>query len=271
MKLKESKRYIKNYIFLICITSILVGITGCSPKKVVYFQDAVNEAVLIAEPQPIKIAPNDRLTIVIKTMDPELSSLFNLQMVSETMGNGYSTAISKFTVTPSGEIDFPVLGLIKVSGMNRSELAAFIKGELMGRSLAKDPVVTVEFVNMGVSVLGEVMKPGRYEIERDRLSIIEAISLAGDLTITGERDNIAVLRETDNGLQTYRVDLTNLKELVESPAYYVQQGDVIYVEPNDMRQRQTTTNGNNVLSTGFWISIASLATSIVTTIAVFIR
>lgn len=257
------------FFALMCVW---VSSVSCStPKKVSYFQDVTVDALIPVEQKQISIAPNDQLTIVVKTMDQELSALFNLQTVSESLGNSYSSSISKFTVNADGDIDFPVLGKIHVAGMSRSELSGFIKGELMAKNLAKDPIVTVEFVNFGVSLLGEVNSPGRYQIARDNVNVLEAISMAGDLTITGKRDNITLIRETDEGVRTYRLDLTNFKELAESPAYYVQQGDIIYVEPTDMRKRQTTTNGNNVLSTNFWISIASLAATIVTTIAVFVR
>lgn len=259
---------------------------SCStPKDVAYFQDVTEEAVVIPNNGEIKIAPNDKLNIMVKTMDPALSALFNLTVVTDrigetpTMSTGVGTlkttsatsaGVSKYTVSPAGTIDFPVLGEIKVAGMTRSELAGFIKGELMGRDLAKDPVVTVEFVNMGVSLLGEVTRPGLYDINQDKINILEAISMAGDLTLQGKRENIAVLRETNGEVRTYRVDLTNYKELSQSPVYYLQQGDVIYVEPNDMRKRQTTTNGNNIYTTGFWISVASLLTSVVTTVGVFV-
>lgn len=259
--------------------------TACkAPKNVTYFQDAVSETLVLPSTGDIKIEPNDKLSIYVKTMDPSLSALFNLPAISDRLGDGMSfssprgnmsspvsaNGVVKYTVTPQGTIDFPVLGEIKVAGMTRAELSGFIKGELMGRELAKDPVVSVEFVNMGVSVLGEVNSPGQYEINQDRISIVEAISMAGDLNIMGQRENVAVVREVDGVLKTYRVDLTNLKDLSQSPVYYLKQGDIVYVEPNDMRKRQTTTNGNNVLSTSFWISVASLLTSVVTTIGVFV-
>lgn len=264
----------------------LVVVTGCStPKDVAYFQDLTEESVVVPSNGEIKIEPNDKLSIVVKTMDPALSALFNLATVTDRIGETsvlttgagnvrsqttYSSGISKYTVSPDGTIDFPVLGEIKVAGMTRSELSGFIKGELMGRDLAKDPVVTVEFVNLGVSMLGEVARPGLYDLNQDKITLLEAISMAGDLTLTGQRDNIAVLREIDGQIKTYRVDITNFKELSESPVYYLKQGDVVYVEPNDMKKRQTTTNGNNVYTTGFWISVASLLTSITTTVGVFV-
>lgn len=165
-------------------------------------------------------------------------------------------------MSSEGTIDFPVLGVLKVEGMSRSELAGFVKGELIGRELVKDPVVTVEFLNTGFSVMGEVNRTGRYDINKDRLNILEALSLAGDLTIQGQRENVIVVREEKDGIHTYRVDLTNFKSLSSSPAYYIKQGDIIYVEPNSVRKRQTTVNGNNILSAGFWVSVASLLTSV---------
>ena len=181
-------------------------------------------------------------------MEPQLSSLFNLEIISDRVGdqNVSLSGMSRYTVTPDGTIDIPVIGVVKVEGMTRSELSGFIKGELMGRNLAKDPVVTVDFSNFGVSVLGDVKNPGRYEINRDKITILEAISLAGDLDIAGKRDNIKVIREENGEARTYTVDLTNLRELSQSPAYYLSQGDVVYVEPNDMKKRQSTTNGNNL-------------------------
>ena len=264
----------------------LLLLASChTPKDVAYFQDISDQVIVLPSSGEIRIAPNDKLDILVKTMDPTLSALFNLSTTTDRLGGeanmstgagslkntiATSSGVSKYTVDPNGNIDMPVLGEIHVAGMTRSELAAFIKGELIGKNLAKDPVVTVEFVNMGVSILGEVVRPGQYDINQDQISIIEAISMAGDLTLQGQRENIAVIRENNGEVKTYRVDLTNYKELAQSPVYYLQQGDVIYVEPNDMRKRQTTTNGNNIYTTGFWISVASLLTSITTTVGVFV-
>lgn len=276
-----------NNISLLSV-SLLIALSffaSCTPKDISYFQDVTDETIVIPNSGEIKIKPNDKLSIMVKTMDPNLSALFNLNINTDRQGenvnlstgagsarSNYTTTagISKYTVTPEGTIDFPTLGYIKVAGMTRSELAGFIKGELMGKDLAKDPVVTVEFVNLGVSMLGEVNRPGLYDINQDQMSIIDAISMAGDLTLQGKRDNIAVLREENGSVNTYRVDLTNFKELTQSPVYHLQQGDIIYVEPNDMKKRQSTTNGNNIYTTGFWISVASLLTSVVTTIGVFV-
>lgn len=247
------------WIGSISVSLILLGSTGCStPKNVTYFQDLTESVQPIPSGTMLKVEPSDKLRIVIKTKDAQLVNLFNLTLPGDRPGDGYSD----YTVTPEGMIDFPVLGNLKVAGMTRSELAAFIKGELMGKELVKDPVVTVEFVNAGFSVMGEVNRPGRFEFNKDQMTILEALSMAGDLGIQGKRENVAIVRQDADGVRTYRVDLTNFSELVKSPAYYVHQDDVIYVEPNSVKKRQTTVNGNNLLSAGFWVSIASLLTSV---------
>ena len=277
-------KHLKGLAF--CLSAITLLLSGCkTPEKVAYFQDTTQESIVIPTAGEIKIQPNDKLSIIVKTMDPAVSAMFNLHSINDRLGEGAplnmgngnlsssapaSSGLAKYIVSPNGTIDFPILGDIKVEGMTRNELAGFIKGELMGRNLAKDPIVSVEFVNMGVSVLGEVKNPGMYDINQDKISLLDALSMAGDLTLQGQRENIAVLREIEGKVETYRVDLTNFKELAQSPVYYLKQGDVIYVEPNDMQKRQTTTNGNNVYTTGFWISVASLLTSITTTVGVFV-
>lgn len=272
---------IKNLI-LSCIAgfvavSLMSVLTGCSaPKDVAYFQDVTTSTITpVSATQSIKIKPGDKISIMVKAKDAEISDLFNLGIISSRTGSSVSSTGGKtrsyttgnegmgaYTVTPEGTIDFPMLGKLTVSGMSRSELAGFIKGELMGRQLVKDPVVTVEFMNIGVSVLGEVLTPGRYDMNLDQFTILDAISLAGDLTIQGQRQNVKVLRKEADGMHTYILDLTDMAKTVSSPAYYLQQGDIVYVEPNGVKKRQTTVNGNTALSASFWVSVASLLTSV---------
>jgi polysaccharide export outer membrane protein len=154
------------------------------------------------------------------------------------------------------------LGKIHVAGKSRSEIAAFIKDALITGNYVKDPVVTVEFMNLTISVLGEVNNPGRFNIDRDQMTLLDAISMAGDLTIYGKRDKVMVLREENGAQRVYGIDLCSASQMYASPAYNLQQNDVIYVEPNTVRARQSTVNGNNVRSTSFWISLASLLTTI---------
>ena len=180
-------------------------------------------------------------------------------------GNGGTTSGSRasgYTVDKRGYIKFPVLGSLSIEGKTREEVALSIETELVKRDLLKDPIVTVDFVNLCISVLGEVNKPGRFNIDRDNLTLLDALSLAGDLTIYGKRTKIVVLREEGGKQTSYEVNLCSVKDLYASPAYYLSQNDVVYVEPNSMRARQSTVNGNNVRSTSFWMSLTSLLMSI---------
>lgn len=274
--------------YLICafaVAAAMLSLSSCkAPQKVTYFQDDA-QLINMAQVNPIKVTPSDKLSIIVKTKDPSVSELFNKPVYSYRIGTsnpangGFSDSfvssgnegMATYTVDPQGCIDFPLLGNIHVAGMTRSELAAFIKGEIMGRNLAKDPIVTVDFLSAGINIIGEVTNPGRYNVNIDNLNILDAISLAGDLTITGLRDKVKVIRHEGDQMKVYTLDLTNLAETAQSPAYYLQQNDVVYVEPNDMKKRQTTVNGNNALSTSFWISVASLITTAVTTVGVFVK
>lgn len=242
---------------------------GCStPKQISYFQDVENgESVPLSEMYRLTFREGDRISIVVNSKDPLLADLFNLPVVSHRIGTADSSlksgnlGVSCYTVDSQGNIDFPVLGALPVVGMSREALAADVKSRLVAANLVKDPVVTVEYVNLGVSVLGEVARPGRVVFERDRMTLPEALSQAGDLTIYGNRCNVLVVREADGKRTAYRVDLTSGSDLYASPAYVLCQNDVIYVEPNVVRARQSTVNGNNVRSTSFWFSLASLLMS----------
>ena len=239
-----------------------------APKTISYFQDLNpgESELTITDPVEIKIQPKDKLSILVNSQDPRLTNLFNLPILSSQIGtdNNYNQnrGLSGYTVNKNGSIDFPVLGEIKVQGMTREDVAAYIKKELILQDLIKDPVVTVEFMNLCISVMGEVNHPGRYNIDRDHLTVLDALSMAGDLTIFGNREKVLILRQESGKQRVYGVDLNSAQHIYSSPVYYLQQGDVVYVEPNDTRKRQSTVNGNNIRSTSFWISIASLLTSI---------
>ena len=244
-----------------------------SSKQVVYFQDMKpgETEIVLPEVKAITIRPEDKIFIIVNSRDPQLTDLFNLPVMSRQLGqslrsggsiSGNSQGVSAYTVDADGEIDFPVLGKIHVAGMKREEIAQHIKNELIKNNLVKDPVVTVEFANLCISVLGEVNSPGRFSIDRDQLTILDALSMAGDLTIYGNRSKVMVLRQEGDTQRVYGVNLTSGEHVYTSPAYYLQQNDVVYVEPNKVKARQSTVNGNNVRSTSFWISLASLLTSI---------
>lgn len=253
---------------LIQLLIIIALISSCATPQVAYFGGLQpNTAQELSGKSKIWIEPGDKISILVNSKDPLLVNLFNLPIMSRQLGTNLNTpvnnqGISGYTVNKKGNIDFPVLGEIHVAGMTREEIAYCIKNKLIDKNLVKDPVVTVEFMNLTVSVLGEVARPGRFSIDKDKFTLLDALSMAGDLTIYGKRDNVIVQRE-EGGKQTiYRVNLNSGYDLYSSPVYYLQQNDVVYVEPNVVRARQATVNGNNVRSTSFWLSLASLLTTI---------
>ncbi|MCM1138974.1 MAG: polysaccharide export protein [Muribaculum sp.] len=262
--------------------SLLFITTSCStPKNITYFPELNTGAIVQAERQlEIRVKPEDKLSIIVNTQDPALSALFNLVQIQNRIGGTTSSTrtvgsantsngnqIAYYTVDSFGDINFPVIGKIHIAGMSREEIANYIVEELVGRDLVKDPIVTVEFANTGISVIGEVASPGRYEFNKDRLTIIDAIAMAGDLTINGLRENILVMRNVGYGKQeAYRVNLLNVQELASSPVFYLQQDDIIYVEPNDKKKRETTPNGNTPYTPSFWVSMGSFGVTIATLI-----
>ena len=257
----------KHSVILFLFSMVTLLVSSCKTPQVAYFADVTYGLTdTVHYKLDIRLRPEDKISIVVKSMDPQLSELFNLPIVSHRIGTETSTShssLSVYTVDSNGEIDFPVLGRVKIAGMTREEVSWMIKESLVNQNLLKDPVVTVEYVNLGFNVLGEVSKPGRYHFQRDHLTLLDALSMAGDLTIQGDRESVMVIREKDNGRTTYKVNLKSNSDLLASPVYYLQQNDVVYVAPNDYRSRQTTVNGNRVRSSSFWVSLASLAVSVI--------
>ncbi len=247
-----------------------VCILSCStPRHITYFEDSEPaDSLLSVSPRPIRLKADDKISIIVNCQDAKVANLFNLPYVSrylgqiDDVGSAYAQGVSGYTIQADGTIDFPLLGKVNIAGLTREEVAARIKDELVGQSLVKDPVVTVEYMNLCYSVLGEVTQPGRYAISQDCVTLLQALAQAGDLTIYGRRDNILVLRSENGQQRSYRVSMGDVRAITSSPVFYLQQNDLVYVEPNDVRQRQSTVNGNNIRSTSFWMSLASLATSI---------
>lgn len=254
---------------LIPVACIAMTLTSCRvPKDITYMQGFDNDqSQAVAPPVRITVQADDKLAIVVTSKEPALAEVFNLSIAQYRIGTGnqISTTESKvasYTVDDRGNIDFPIIGEVHVAGLNRYRVAEKIKEELVKRDLLKDPVVTVEYLNAKISVLGDVQHPGEYPIERDNMTILQAISKAGDLNITGERTNVLVVREGEGKDLAYRLDLTDTKSLMESPAYYLRQNDVVYVEPNNTRKRQATETANVFYNPTVWVSVASVLTSI---------
>lgn len=244
--------------------------TSCATRKeVVYFQEVNNGQTLhTSMPAQIVLNPLDKVSILVNSKDATLSALFNLPVAAYRVGVGELSTlnstqqVSLYTVSTEGDVILPTLGKVHIAGLTRVGAAQKIKTALEEKSLLKDAVVTVEFANLSFSVMGEVNRPGRQIIDRDKVTLLDALGMAGDLTIYGKRDNVLLLRQEGAEQKAYRVDLRSAEQLMSSPAYYIKQNDVIYVEPNAMRARQSTVNGNTVLSSSFWISLASLGTTI---------
>lgn len=252
---------------ILLMAMLALALASCNTsKKIVYFQDIqVNRPEAITEARDITVQPKDQISILVSSKDPQLAALFNLPRVQYRVGGtdvqNNSGEVAGYTLDTEGYIDFPVLGRLYVAGMTKSEIASFIKKRLMDENLINDPVVTVEFMNLYYSILGEVNRPGKYMITKDQITLLEAISMAGDLTIYGKRDAIFVVREEDGQRVTHWVDLRT-QDLFQSPVYYLKQNDVIYVQPNKVRAGQSTINENSVKSVSLWLSIASFLTTL---------
>ena len=253
------------------VLSLIAGafmLSSCATvKDIAYFQNkVVNQPEKIDKHAGIVIQPKDMLSIVVSSRNPELVTMFNLPVVSyqagsETVSGGAAQRLLGYVVDNQGQIDFPVLGPINVAGLTRWELSELIKNRLIKDGLLTDAVVTVEFMNFKVSVLGEVNAPGTYSIEGDKVTVLQAISLARDLTIFGLRENVSVIRERDGERTIYQINLCDV-DLFKSPAYYLQQNDIIYVEPNQEKSRQSTTDDKTLRMTSILVSGGSLLVSI---------
>jgi polysaccharide biosynthesis/export protein len=251
------------YIILLCLF-----FAACdSSQKIIYLQDlSLSEKQKIEQGATITALPKDMISIIVSSKDPKLAALFNLPQVRYIAGTtqlsqNSAEQLSGYTIDEEGNIDFPVIGKLHIAGMTRDQIASLIKNNLVSSDLLKDPVVTVNFLNLHVSVLGEVAHPGQISISRDQINLLEALSMAGDLTIYGNRYPVYVIREENGERVTLAVDLRS-KDLFNSPAYYLKQNDVIYVQPNKVRAGQSTINDNNMKSVSIWMSIASLLATI---------
>lgn len=261
-------------ILRICVLAALVAsAASCNTwKKINYLQDIEETTTFeMVDHKGVLIQPKDQLSIVVSCRVPELAAQFNLPIVSFYAGSemgtggGSNQRMSGYVVDNDGFINFPQLGRLEVAGLNRWELQEKIAKEIIDRGFISDPVVTVEFMNFRISILGEVSHPGTYSITGDKVNLFQALSLAGDLTIYGERPTVKVTREQNGERTVFVLDLRD-SEVFNSPAFYLQQNDVIYVVPNSVRAGQSTINENNFKSAGFWISISSTTMSLVTLI-----
>ena len=244
-----------------CLLCLLAILASCSaPKEVLYLQDIASlKEEVIDKNYEVIIHKDDLLAILVNSKDPELAMPFNMPMVSFQIGSTTSgqQRLLGYLVDQNGDIDFPILGRLHVEGLTRMQVTELIKQKLMNEDLIKDPIVTVQFLNFKVSVMGEVARPGTFDISGDRITLLEALSMAGDLTIYGRRDRVAVIREKDGKRRILYHDLRS-SDIFQSPCYYLQQNDIIYVTPNKAKARNSDV-GN---STSLWFSATSILVSI---------
>ena len=263
---------------LMMACAVIFTAASCSTtyQKINYIQDATPDmAEEMTISKGILIQPKDMISIVVSCRNPELATMFNLPVVSYQAGSEIVTSTAQqrllgYVVDNDGFIDFPVLGRMQVAGMTRWELSETIRNTLLEEGYLNDAVVTVEFMNFKVSVLGEVNKPGTYTIEGDKVTVLQALSLAGDLTIFGKRNNVTVIREMDGERVFYNIDLCSV-DMFKSPAYNLLQNDIVYVEPSEIKARQSTLDDKGLRMTSIMISSGSLLVSVATLLATLIK
>lgn len=274
MKLRSLK-LVCSLILLIVPVSMVVTSCGTA-TKISYLQDLHDDVTIrLQEAHDILLQPGDKLSIIVHSREHDLAQIYNLVSSNNRLQNNLSSGVSGtspvnmsnnnfslYTIDNDGHIEIPNLGVVNTTGLTRLELAESIQEQLLSRDLLNDAVVTVEYANLCYSVVGEVNKPGRQMIDRDRITLLEALAQAGDLTIHGKRENILVLRTEDGIQKPYRVNLTETNSLYSSPAFYLQQNDLIIVEPTKYRANESKLNANTTRTPSFWISIASLLMTI---------
>ena len=260
----------RTHIILLLFVSVLTF--SCKTgTDVVYFQNAGTDSQPAAVPMEVvsyehRIAPDDMLSITVTATDPDAVAIFNLPAASfltpGTTQLNSTPNLQTFLVSVDGDIEFPVLGKIHVAGLTRGQLADLLKKQI--ESYVENPLVSVQVLNFKIVVLGEVNSPGAFEINGEKVSILDALGRANDLTIYGRRDNILLIREKDGKKELHRLDLTR-SDIFSSPYYYLQKDDVVYVEPNKTRQgnaQYSSSKQYNVSIISTVISAVSVITSL---------
>lgn len=260
-------------IFLFFV--VAAALSGCtSYKHVPYMQDieTVNNSTQNLPLYDARIMPKDLLSITVNATDPKTASPFNLTVqtpINAALTNINSTtapSLQQYLVNNEGEIDFPVIGRIKVGGLTKDEAEDLIREQLKPY-IKETPIVTVRMANYKIAVLGEVARPGSFTISNEKVNVLEALAMAGDMTVYGVRTNVKLIREDAEGRRTiHELDLTK-SDLILSPYYYLKQGDVLYVTPNQTKAR----NSDIGTSTTVWISATSIMVSIASLIVNILR
>lgn len=222
-----------------------LGLMSCnSYKRVLYFQELDRSAMhkeVINNYEPLSIQTEDILEINVSSLSPEASAVFSF---SSSGGTGGSSSGTQYLVDHSGAINFPMLGSIKVAGSTTAQLREQLRSKLL--SYLKEPIVNIRILNFKVSVIGDVVRPGMYNVANEKITIPEVLSMAGDLNLTARRENILLVREQDGNRQFIPIDLT--KNVFQSPYYYLKNNDLLYVQPDRSKVGATSRTFNIVAS-----------------------
>lgn len=250
-------------LFILCILSLFVF--SCASKKdIVYFQDTQDYETAVSDNSySYKFKVDDLLSINVSTLDPEASIPFNLITPPQIQGQGGGFGQPQqidYIVNKEGDIDFPVLGEVNILGLTPNETKELLKDKL--KIYLKNPIINIRLRNFTVTVLGQVARPGTYQVNGEQITVLEALGLAGDLDIRGKRDNILIIRDFNGTKISQRIDLTK-KEALDSPVYYLTQNDVVYVEPNKSAVTSSALDARASIA-------VSIATVLITSTVLFI-
>lgn len=261
----------KKRTHLIPILSILFILTGCqSYKRVPYLQDLrqmETDKTTVSTLYDARIMPKDLLTIVVSCPEePELAEPFNLTVSTPISNSGNKSLttqpiLQQYLVDNAGNIDFPVLGTLHLGGLTKSEAEQSIK-EKLSSQFHQTPIVTVRMVNYKISVIGEVARPGTFNISNEKVNLLEALAMAGDMTIYGLRNNVKLIREDIDGKREIISLNLNDRDILLSPYYYLQQNDILYITPNKTKAKTSDIN----TSTTIWFSVVGSLVSLATLI-----
>lgn len=255
-----------------CLIAIFLFASCQSYKKVPYLQDAevVEQTVQQKNLYDAKIMPKDLLTIVVSCTSPELAVPFNLTVATQnnvaTTNTTSQAVLQQYLVDNEGKINFPVLGELEIIGLTKKEAEQMIV-ERLKPYITETPIVTVRMVNYKISVIGEVANPGTFTISNEKVNLLEALAMAGDMTVWGLRDNVRLIRESADGRQEIVTLDMNKAETILSPYYWLQQNDIVYVTPNKAKARNSDI-GN---STSLWFSATSIVVSLASLLVTIFR
>lgn len=257
----------RKIIYLLVLTCMTVSCAQV--KNIAYFQQTdQGQTVLNSATYDAQIKPKDLLSITVVSSEPAASRRYNLVMPQVDASMSYiqsQPTLQNYLVDNEGNINFPSLGMLKVKGLSTKELEELIGKQLKPFFTEEMPVITVRIMNYSVNVLGEVLRPGTFVTTNGRMTIFEGLAMAGDLTIYGRRDNVKVLRENENGEKIIYTLNLNDKNLFDSPAFFLEQNDVVYVEPNQTRANSSkygAAENYRISTISVLISLATLGVTI---------